>query len=268
MSEAAIADTPEIKTPAPSGDAGDVTPADAASVPPPAEPAAPSDADIEAEAQAALTARLETQGKESGTVTPEPPRPRVDPALETEARRLHTEGYRTRQQKVDAYDADLAEEVSEPLRKRLVKEFKDFLNEEHADGIKYGGFTSKALALQEEQQEIMTGLQSALPAAARPEWESAFTEATTKNGGVMPYAEVFKTYWDLAEAAGRDKGYKAGHTDGFKDGRRVGEKTKASAESGQSVNGVVESQNGPITLEEALTLPVSELRKRQERVGV
>ena len=234
VAEPIVVADPEIKTPT-EGDAGQVAPADAAEAKtPPVETSA-----VPVTAEDYVKGVL-AESKESEGPAPEPRRTGVDPNVEAEARRLHNVGYQARQQAVDAYEADLKEEVSEPLRKRIVKELKDRLNEEHADGLRYGGSTARALALQEEREDITAGLISSLPASVKPKWDARFKEVTEKNGGVMPYSEVFKTVYDLASVEGHTKGYASGLTKGWTDGVKHAERIAASTQSGEVVQGEAE----------------------------
>ena len=143
------------------GDADPTVSTDAAEV----KPNAPSEADLTKEAEAAYKADLE--GKEGEQKAPEPERrPAVDPALVAQARNTLSNNHRARQEKIDAYDSELEDiGVEKALRTRLVKELKDFLTEEHADGLRLAGYEAAETTKVREQGAVYNSLLAHVPKA-------------------------------------------------------------------------------------------------------
>lgn len=234
----------------PVGDADPQVIADAA----PAPETTIDTASIEAEADAWLQ---EQESKGGEQQAPETKREQgVDPAVVQQAILMHRQNHGTRQQRADAYKQELLDQgLAEPYVNRLVKEFKDILNEEHADGYNYAG----AGAVMQERVGTLQAILGAVPEPVR-----AKVLADMKPAEGQPNPPPAKIFEALLNAYADDKAAaaaKAAKREGFIAGRSFGERTQSSAKSGQSVNGDPVS-GGPLTLEESLTLPTSILKQR------
>ena len=234
------------------GDADPTVSTDAAEV----KPDASSEADLKAEAEAAYKADLE--GKEGEQKAPEPERrPAVDPALVAQARNTLSNNHRARQEKIDAYDSELEDiGVEKALRTRLVKELKDFLTEEHADGLRLAGYEAAETTKVREQGAVYNSLLAHVPKAQETAFLAELDAIAKANNGFMPYKDVFAAYNAKIRDEGTEKGDKAGFLRGFIAGRAQAENNKSSAQSGQNVNGIAGGGTSWRTKAEAATLHV------------
>ena len=219
------------------GDADLLTPADAAG--PSQDASTEPPADYTAEAEEAFKAELE--GKEGEKKAPEPERrPAVDPALVENARNELRNNHRARQDAIDSYEDELEEAlVPTALRKRLLKELKDKLTEEHADGLRLAGFEAYKIG-QAQEKEIIRGLIDAgMPAASKKAFQARLDAIAKENEGIMPYKDIFAAQYTQGDEDGFSRGKKDGFLAGFKAGRAKADKDAATGQSGQSVNGSV-----------------------------
>jgi hypothetical protein len=221
-------ESPPVDDATPPGDADPQASSDAA----PSTPETTVDLSaIEAEAAAAYQEEMASKGSEQQA--PEPKQAQgVDAAQAAQAIALHRQNYGTRQTRVDAYKAELLDQgLAEPYVNRLVKEFKDILNEEHGDGFNYAG----AGAALNERTAIAQAIASVVPESVR---NKAIEGLKPKEGEPNPPpAKVFEAFM---HAYAEDKAAKAeedAFKRGFRRGRGVGERTQSSKSSGQSVQG-------------------------------
>jgi hypothetical protein len=171
--------------------------------------------------------------KGSEQQAPEPKQAQgVDPAQAAQAIALHRQNYGTRQSRVDAYKAELLDQgLAEPYVNRLVKEFKDILNEEHGDGFNYAG----AGAALNERTAIAQAIAAVVPENVR---NKAIEGLKPKDGQPNPPpAKVFEAFMNAYAEDKAAKADEAAFKRGFLKGRGVGERTQSSKSSGQSVQG-------------------------------
>lgn len=219
---------PPVDDATPLGDAGQQASSDAAPSTP--EPTADLQA-LEAEAAAAYQEEMASKGSEPPA--PEPTQAQgVDAAQAAQAIALHRQNYGTRQTRVDAYKAELLDQgLAEPYVNRLVKEFKDILNEEHGDGFNYAG----AGTAMQERAAIVQAIASVVPQAIQTK---VLADLKPKDGAAPPPpAKVFEAFMEAVAADKAAKAEEAGFKRGFVKGRSLGERTQSSANSGQSLSG-------------------------------
>jgi len=223
--------TQEIDAPVenatPVGDAGEQPVADAAPVS--QEPPTVDLTKYEAEADAYLK-ELEGKGSNAAateaTRTEEPQR-EVDPSKNFAEHRQNT---RARHDRVDTYKDELLEYgIPEPAVNRFLGEIKAIINEEHGDGLRLSGASAATI----ERAALLNGL-STLPA---PYIEKLTSQVKRPDGAPPPWADVFKTIRQIAHEEGKTEGEKTGRRAGYIDGRAQAERTAASANSGQHVQG-------------------------------
>ena len=227
----------EEQTPIDSGDAAEVTLADAGSAPEPVT------ADIDAEVEAFV--KEQTQ-KGSEQAQPEAARtePQVDPEvlrMSEEARVRYQSNHKARHDAIDTEgDATIerlvadgySRPVAEALVSPLVKAGHDKLNEHHADGIKDAGWQ----AAYEQNAQFWRGVEAGVPQEHHEAIASKLAE-----GKYGSYKDIAADLYEMGLKAGETAGYAKGEEAGLRTGYRNGLTRKANLASlssdGQSVNG-------------------------------
>lgn len=214
------------------GDAGEQPVADAAE--PGSEVATPVDETPEQYAERVLGESKEGDGQKA----PEPTqRQGVDPAKVREAVQTFRTNHENRQRSLDALEADLEDAgLPQSVAKRFVKEAKDALNAHHADSLQYAGYEASEQATQTFQEQLRAGLSEGLAPATFKGFQAKLDEFA-KSGQPMPYADVFKTVYELGQADGKSSGYKEGLIKGNTDGRAAAERVASASSSGQRAKG-------------------------------
>jgi hypothetical protein len=172
-------------------------------------------------------------GKGSETAAPEPKQEQgVDMAMAERATALHRQQHAARQKRADAYEQELLDQgLPDQYVKRLVKEFKDILNEEHADGYNYAGYGTAA----QERVAMLRAVVQSVPQAIQTKVIESLKPA---EGQPQPTpAKVFEAMLKAVADDAATKADKAAFERGFIKGRSQGERTQSSAKSGQQVQG-------------------------------
>ena len=235
-----------------------------------ADAAAPTEAPATTEEEAPLPGTaddyvqsvLEKEGGEQAPEAKTEARPSVDPNEVAAKLATFRGNYADRQKRFDAYEAELVQNgMPEGLAKRIVKEAKDILNEHHADALSNAGFEAATTSWNAATQQIFTTIHQILPQGQGQAFNDAIFKTAEAEGRQATIADVIKHAWEMAKKAGETEGYKRGLNKGYTDGRSHGERAAQAGSSGQQVAGSPgRARSGPLTVEEALTLPIDQVK--------
>lgn len=202
----------------------------------------------------------ENKGKEGEPEpTPGAERETIDPELIRRQIETYRRNHETRQKDIDGLKGRLMEEgLSSAAADFFIKEVKDRLNSHHADGLSYAGAEAAAKALQNEHQDITSGLTKGLPAAIKKAVDTRLSEVAKANpNGAVPYADLFQAIHDEAEKAGVAKGKK----EGFIAGRSFAGRQKSISNGGKDVQGSEPAPNSREAEDAALLDPNTPIEK-------
>lgn len=205
--------------------------------------------------------------KESAAQTPEaqPAKPGVDPAVFEQRLGAFRNNYANRQGRLDALGQKLKDAGYSSIETdAILKEAKDILNEHHADSLANGHFEATATTWSNATNQIMTAIHSTLPKDMGKAYNDALGKAAeAAEGKQASIADAISIATEMVGKAAVE-GYKSNFLPAlirkaYEDGREAAEKVAAGASSGQSVDGAGTRRTGPLTVEEAESLPVNEL---------
>ena len=214
-----------VENATPVGDADQQAVADAAPA-----PEATNLSSYEAEADAWLK---EQEGKGSAPQAPEPEqRQGVDPALAQQAIALYRRNHETRQNEIKARENELIDlGIDVALARRMAKEDSDRLNSHHADGLQYAGYE----AAMQERAVMVQAITSVVPQAIQTKVLESLKPADGQPN--PPPAQIFEAFMKAYAEDAVEKAKPALRKEGFVAGRSIAERTAASANSGQHVQG-------------------------------